>query len=182
MEKRLLILLILVFTWIPIFAVSGEYSEEKTNLSEDKGVWMIRPLATIGATYLGAFEIVYENQTVIHDKITMNAINDIGFIGENAEYIFVGLNVGPQYNISGIGLEGLYIGLYPGLFLMLESPSNNSVFLFTTMAEFGYQRIDGPVAWGGFIGYSYDSGSNSLQFKWGLKIGTPSRPKNKNST
>ncbi len=45
------------------------------------------------------------------------------------------------------------------------------------MAELGFQRLDGSVAWGGFIGCSYVARVNSCQFKWGLKIGAPYRLK-----
>ena len=89
----------------------------------------------------------------------------------------MGINIGPQYNITGRGIEGVYIGIYPGLSWILESSSNDSVFLFTTMAELGFQRLDGSVAWGGFIGCSYVARVNSCQFKWGLKIGAPYRLK-----
>jgi hypothetical protein len=160
---------------ISIFATSEKFLENNEHPSSEEGLWMARPLATLGAAYLGVFEIVFESQSVIRDKLAINIINDIGFMGENIEYIFTGLNVGPQYNITGMGIEGLYIGLYPGIFLMLENYSNDLTLLFTTLAECGYQRIDGLVAWGGYIGCFYNTGSNALQFKWGLKIGIPYR-------
>ncbi len=131
MRKKLIVMLLLLSIWIPVFASTENYSEDKVDVAKKEYIWMIRPLATVGAAYLGAFEIVYEGQSVIHDKIILNSITHSGFTIKGAEYSYVGINIGPQYNITGRGIEGVYIGIYPGLSWILESSSNDSVFLFT---------------------------------------------------
>lgn len=128
------------------------------------GAFMFCPLASIFAAALGGSEFVFEGQTAFSEKWALNAIGDIGSISG----IFVtALNVGPQYNLTGRYLDGLFFGVYPGY--LYATDFINSATSFTALIELGYQGIGkSGFSWGAYIGY-YIAPTSS--FRYGLKLG-----------
>ena len=126
--------------------------------------FLFRPLATAISPIYGGFEFVLDGQTAFSKNLVINAILDIGTI---EDIFFTGLNLGPQYNITGDYLNGFYIGMYPGYLYMTDYYDYE--YLFTFMFEVGYQKVNEKgFTWGLYTGYLF-AGISS--FKFGLKIG-----------
>lgn len=147
-----------------IKSVDYENNKVTEQKSVRNGAFMFRPLATIFVAALGGSEFVFEGQTAFSEKWAINAIGDIGSIGG---IFFTGLNLGPQYNITGRYLDGLYFGLYPGYYYATDFL--DTVSALTAMIELGYQGVgESGFSWGAYIGYFIAPTSS---FKFGLKIG-----------
>jgi hypothetical protein len=141
---------------------SGNQTAEKKLVRN--GAFMFRPLATIFMAALGGSEFVFEGQTAFSEKWAMNAVGDIGSVSG----IFVtALNLGPQYNLTGKYLDGLFFGVYPGYYYATDFLDSASAF--TALIELGYQGIGkSGFAWGAYVGYFLAPTSS---FKFGLKVG-----------
>ena len=125
---------------------------------------MLRPLATIEAANLGGFEILYENSGIsAESRFGINALFDVGYV---EALNFLNFSMGPIFNLTGSGFKGIYLGAYPGLLWL-----GGRDYYFTALTELGYQRIDGNVAWGGTLGFYYNTAINSISLNWGIKIG-----------
>ncbi|MCF7944846.1 MAG: hypothetical protein K9L75_04850 [Spirochaetia bacterium] len=159
------IILIFVVLLVSFPAFSSEPQENNENLINDRA-WMNRPLATVMMGFLGGFDLIGENQQSYTEKFALTSIMETGFIDR---YTFSGLNYGPQYNLTGKYLDGIYIGIFPGICWIGDG--TNSKWGFSTMLEFGFQSIHETVAWGAYMGYTYTTIDEELQFKFGLKIG-----------
>ena len=150
-QLSLILILFTGFCSFPLFAVI-------------ENAFMFRPIATIESSRLGGLEIMSETPSVPSaSKLGFNAIYTVGFVGN---LNFYGSNIGPLYNLMGTGLEGVYIGVYPGFLWVLDE-----ILIFTTLAEIGYQRVSDNIIWGGNIGVFYDNVTDAIRFNWGIKIG-----------
>ena len=148
-----------------------EYSSEAKNDQDNpsrtyakKSAFMWRPLPTIVTGILGGADFVFEGQTAFSKMFAINAIVEIGSIDG---IMITALNVGPQLNLTGKYLDGLYLGIYPGY--LYATDYIDQMYLFTTEFEAGYQGVfKNGISWGAYAGYAL---SLSSSFKFGLKIG-----------
>jgi hypothetical protein len=141
---------------------SDRIIEEKPLIKNS--AFVVRPLAPIITALAGGSDFIFEGQTAFSKYFALNAIVEFGSISG----VFVTcLNVGPQYNINGNYLNGLYIGAYPGY--IYATNYYYELMAFSAMFELGYQGVTkSGFTWGTYVGYLLAPNSG---VKFGLKIG-----------
>ena len=113
----------------------------------------IRPFATIVSSLIGASDLVIEAETAFSKTASIKVIDEFTKIGDINGF---GLNIGPQYTISGSYLDGLKIGFFPGIMLFTSSYDGSMIFPISLMSELSYQHIfNSGFYLGAYIGYSY---------------------------